>query len=183
MLSAMDALAQRFTMNGIDFAFIGGVALAMHGLPRTTKDLDLIVNGDAADEADALMVEIGFERLQRSDTFGNYLLGPLRVDLLFTRGAHSRRMLQRARPIAIRRSTSKLVSPEDLIGLKLQALANNPARPFDRGDIEMLLARFLDSMDLALLRDYFKLFEKESELDALLQAHRRGSPRDQGSSG
>lgn len=175
LLAAMDELTRRFASREIDFAFIGGVAMALHGLARATKDVDLIVDRAAADSADATMLEVGFERLKRGDVFGNYLLGPLRVDLLFTKGAMSRRMLERATTIHLRRATSKLVCAEDLIGLKLQALANNRERPYDRGDIEALLRRFSDTMDMALVRDYFRLFEKEDELDALLAAIGRGS--------
>lgn len=180
LLTAMDALIDRFAAKGIDHALIGGVALALHGLPRATRDLDLIVDRGSADEADAVMLEIGFERLARGKVFGNYLLGPLRVDLLFTMGTHSQRMLERAKVISIRRGSSKLVGPEDLIGLKLQAQANEPNRPYDRGDIEMLVRRFSGTMDLTLLRDYFRLFAREDELDALLEAVRTGNPRDPG---
>ncbi len=150
----------------------------MHGLARATKDIDFIVDRGAADAADAIMREIGFERLQRGEVFGNYLLGPLRVDLLFTRGAHSQRMLQRARAVSIRHATGKLVCPDDLVGLKLQALANNPDRPFDQADIKQLLERFSDTMDMALVRDYFRLFGKEAELDAFLEAVTARSARD-----
>jgi hypothetical protein len=178
MRDSIDTLVRRFSQRGIDFAFIGGVALALHGLPRATKDVDFIVDRGSADEVDALLLTIGFERLQRSDTFGNYLLGPLRVDLLFTKGAHTQGMLQRARVVNTSGGSGKLVCAEDLIGLKLQALANNPKRPFDQGDITALLTRFVETMDIALLRDYFKLFDKEAELDAFLQTVERGSPRD-----
>lgn len=150
----------------------------MHGLLRTIKDLDFIVDRAASDEADAIMVEIGFERLQRNETFGNYLIGPLRVDLLFTKGERSRRMLERAEVVKLRRGSNKLVRPEDLIGLKLQALANNPARALDRADIQMLIDRFADSMDMDLVQDYFRLFGKEAELDAIFEAIGRGSARD-----
>jgi hypothetical protein len=72
MLSTTDTLVERFSFHGIDSAFIGGIALAMHGLPRATRDIDFIIDAGSADSADALMAELGFERLQRSDIFGNY---------------------------------------------------------------------------------------------------------------
>lgn len=178
MATAMVTLAHRFEREGIDFALVGGLALALHGIERATKDVDFIVDRDAADRADALLIAMGFERLQRNDTFGNYLLDPLRVDLLFTKGEHSRRMLAQATEFSFRNGTSKVVAPEDLIGLKLQALANNPARPHDRGDIEALLRLHGRSMNLALVRDYFILFERESELDELLDTIGAGSTRD-----
>ena len=94
---------------------------------------------------------------------------------LFTQGEMSQKMLSRATPVQIRRGSMKLIAPEDLIGLKLQALANNPERELDRADIRLLLRQFSSTMDVDLLRDYFRLFKKESEFDELLKAHKEGS--------
>ena len=126
--SAIDTLTLRFRQAGIDHAIIGGVAVAIHGMVRATVDLDLLVDSATADVADGILCEIGFERLSRNRVFGNYLLGPLRVDLLFTQGRHTRDMLGRATVVTLRRGTVKIARPEDIIGLKLQALANSPER-------------------------------------------------------
>lgn len=173
MFEYLTSLSDRFTQAKVDHALIGGVAVVMHGLHRATKDLDFMVAQEAADAADAIMVGVGFERLQRSEVFGNYLLGPLRVDLLFTKGERSRRMLEAAQTVALKSGTMKVLRPVDLIGLKLQALANNPTRAQDRADIALLFARFSGTMDESLLRDYFTLFGKENELDVLRSTLRK----------
>ena len=66
------------------------------------------------------------------------------------------------------RAVTKVVVPEDLIGLKLQALANSPDRDQDRLDIKELLRLHRSRMDMTRVRDYFKIFGKEAELDALV---------------
>jgi predicted nucleotidyltransferase len=168
LVTAVDSLTRRFTERRIEHALIGGVAVSLHGVIRATRDLDILVDSARASDADAVMRELGFETLARNAVFGNDLVGPLRVDLLFTQGRHTQAMLQRAAAIQIRGGDTKLVRPEDLIGLKLQALANRPDRGAGRADIEGLLRRFHADMDMDLVREYFALFGKETELDALL---------------
>ena len=57
--------------------------------------------------------------------------------------------------------------PEDLIGLKIQAIYNDPKNRLmiDAPDIQRLLALHKDKMDMQLVREYFKLFDKEDLLD------------------
>ncbi|MBI5415267.1 MAG: hypothetical protein HZA29_00465, partial [Candidatus Omnitrophica bacterium] len=63
----------------------------------------------------------------------------------------------------------KVITPEDIIGLKVQASVNDPGRGArDRADIEELLKRHADKLDLKLLREYFSLFDRQDELDELL---------------
>jgi len=55
----------------------------------------------------------------------------------------------------------------DRIGLEVQSSTNNPARATrDMADIERLLANA--AVDLDRVRLYFRVFEREAELDALL---------------
>ena len=62
-----------------------------------------------------------------------------------------------------------VVDAEALIGLKLQAVVNAPQRRAqDHADIAALVAIKRDSLNTALLRDYYRLFGLESELDRLL---------------
>lgn len=53
----------------------------------------------------------------------------------------------------------KVLQPEDLIGLKLQALNNDPSREStDMADIESLLLLQKDRLDWQIIEEYFKLF-------------------------
>ncbi len=62
----------------------------------------------------------------------------------------------------------KVITPEDTIGLKIQASANDPSRSArDMADIEELLKRHADKLDRKLLREYFTLFNRQNELDQL----------------
>jgi predicted nucleotidyltransferase len=78
-------------------------------------------------------------------------------------------MLTRALRMDFEGYSASVARPEDIIGLKLQALANDATRPSDAADIRELLRLHLKTMDLELVREYFQLFGREAELDAILE--------------
>jgi predicted nucleotidyltransferase len=82
-------------------------------------------------------------------------------------------MLARAEVRRVLGASIRVVDAADLIGLKVQASSNDPARRLrDLADIERLLETA--AVDLERAREYFRLFDREKELDALL-ARERGS--------
>jgi hypothetical protein len=160
----------------IEHALIGGLALAAHGAARATVDLDLLAEAERADDVDRLTRERGYTCLHRSPHVANYASSEPargRVDFLFARHAHGRAMLARAAPREILGRQIRVVDASDLIGLKVQASSNDPSRRhLDLADI----ARLLDGgapLDLPRIREYFRLFDREKELDALLAERSR----------
>ena len=65
----------------------------------------------------------------------------------------------------------KILLPEDLIGLKIQAICNDPKNPYlvDAPDIQKLLLLHQDKMDMKLVKEYFRVFNKEDLLDDWLK--------------
>ena len=54
----------------------------------------------------------------------------------------------------------RTLRPEDIIGLKVQALANDPQRErVDLVDIELLVERFAAEIDWGRMREYFALWK------------------------
>ena len=47
--------------NRVEFAVCGGIALALHGHPRFTKDIDLLVRNEDIDRIVALVKPLGFD--------------------------------------------------------------------------------------------------------------------------
>ena len=119
------------------------------------------------------MKRLGYQALHRSADAANYTspsqaLG--HIDYLFARRRYSRAMLARAktRPSLRAHTTVKVVDAEDLIGLKVQSSINNPRRAaLDLHDIQRLLEHHPE-LDLERVREYFRIFEREGELDRLL---------------
>lgn len=84
---------------------------------------------------------------------------------------YTKNMLKRAREYGILKDKFKVkvLIPEDIIGLKVQAVTNDPSRHAqDWADIEKLLRLHKGQLDLKLLKEYFLLFGKEEELEQLL---------------
>jgi hypothetical protein len=159
----------------IEHALIGGLALAAHGSARATVDVDFLADGRRADDVDRLLRARGYACLQRSEFVGNYASDRPergRVDFLFARQVHGRAMLGRASAVALLGERIPVVDASDLIGLKVQSSSNDPSRRHrDLADIEWLLRHA--ALDLDRVRDYFRLFDREKELDALLAAAER----------
>ena len=54
--SIIDVLGQ----NGIDYALCGGIAMAVHGRPRTTVDIDIMITEDSLDNVVQLAAQLGY---------------------------------------------------------------------------------------------------------------------------
>ncbi|MES1244545.1 MAG: nucleotidyl transferase AbiEii/AbiGii toxin family protein, partial [Acidobacteriota bacterium] len=57
---------------GCRYAVIGGVALICYGLPRTTVDLDLVVESTAQGDLIAFLEARGYETLGRSKGYSTH---------------------------------------------------------------------------------------------------------------
>ena len=151
------------------FALIGGMALAFHGVMRGTRDIDFLVDASDADTVDRVLKRLGYESAHRSDDAATYVRGAERVDLLYARRPIARRLLQGAHSVEGALGKLRVVSGEGLIAFKLQAVVNDPARTQDIEDIRALLRANRESLDLGEVREYFRLFDRESQLDDLLE--------------
>jgi hypothetical protein len=158
-------------------ALIGGFALPFHGVQRATGDVDFLVAAEGAEALDEALLTAGARRLHRGPDAANYAGDTTRlapIDFIYAHRRRARAMLARARLHPLRGAQLRVpvVDVEGLIGLKLQALANEPGRLQDEADIHALLAA-ADRLNVKLLRDYYRLFERESDLDRLLAETKR----------
>jgi len=168
-------------LNGqcVPFALIGGLALASHKVVRATSDLDLLAPAAHAGDIDAIAARLGYHCLHRSEDAANYARGDERLDLLWAIRPLALRLLRAAAVRATSFGELPVVSAEGLIGFKLQALANDPRRTRDLEDIRALLQANRGALDLAELQEYFRLFDREALLKALLDAAQASGVRDQ----
>ena len=169
-------LMARMREKGVEFALSGGLALSTMGVFRFTNDLDFVVPEEFRETVDEIMRALGYEKQEFStDEIVSYL-SPLKVfgqvDFLLARRKYSRAMLQRAReaPLFDGQLAVRTLLPEDLIGLKVQAIHNDPRNRLlvDAPDIQRILDQHRDTMDMELVREYFCLFGKEALLDEWL---------------
>jgi hypothetical protein len=163
-------LHEALRAEAIEHALIGGLALAAHGAARATVALDFLADGERADDVDRLLRGRGYDRLHRSEHVANYAASDPaqgRADFLFARRAYGRAILGRAAAHTILGAEIRVVDAADLVGLKVQSSSNDPSRRRrDLADVQALLRS--PQVDLARVREYFRLFDREKELDALL---------------
>ncbi len=174
-LRTLSLLEARFAAQGVAYALIGGFAMALRGVQRMTADLDFLVMLEDLLQAEAIFAELGYRRVFHSENVSHYAgenaeLG--RVDVLHAFRGPSLGMLQRAELLPVTPEVSvRVAQVEDLIGLKVQALSNNPARALgDWHDVYMLVqaAGATDqSLDWDLLGEYLDLFGQEARLGEL----------------
>lgn len=168
------ARRQRFRV-----ALIGGFALPFHGVQRATGDVDFLVEATGSKPLHDALLAAGARCLHRSADAANYEPGTSElapIDLVYARRERALDMLRRARSSPLRgaRLRVPVVDAEGLIGLKLQALANAPSRAQDVADIRALFEANPRSLNADVLRDYYRLFGRERDLDRLLEETRRG---------
>jgi hypothetical protein len=143
LYAELDALVRALDAAGIDYALCGGLALAVHGLPRATRDIDLLARRADLDRIREVVRARGFmiEALPMTfsssgltmQRFGKIGTGdPLMVDILIVDDALEPIWATRAR-VPYEQDSICVVSRQGLISLKLAA-----GRPQDLLDIQRL---------------------------------------------
>ncbi len=172
----LKTLITRFHQTKIDFALSGGLALSTMGIFRFTKDIDFVVPENAKQTVHDIMTELGYEKQDFSTEEIVSYFSPLKVfgqvDFLLARRKYTQAMVKRARrcPVFDGEFEVKTLLPEDLVGLKIQAIANDPQNRYviDAPDIQRILSLHRGGMDMGLVKEYFRLFDKEALLDEWL---------------
>lgn len=164
---------------GIHYAMIGGFAMALRGVQRATMDLDFILMLEDMDRADVILRDCGYTRVFHSENVSHYASPSPdwgRIDILHAFRGPTLGMLKRAEAVPVLDGLSvKVVHVEDIVGLKVQASVNNPAREaHDWADIRMILAAAGEqgrAIDWALVADYLAIFHLQGRLNELKGYH------------
>jgi hypothetical protein len=172
---AIELVLSTATNGHFRVALIGGFALPFHGVTRATADVDFLVESSGADLLHEALLAAGEVCLQRTSELANYdstspEIAP--VDALYAQRPPSLAMLARAHTYKPSGATLAIpvVDPEGIIGLKVQAMANDAARrDRERDDIRELLLAHRGRLDLGLVREYYRAFDFESEIEAMLR--------------
>ena len=165
----LKTVLERFEQERIRYAALGGFALGVFGVPRATMDLDFLVHHEDLERLRQIFGHLGYEcvAVMENVSHYNHPARPLgRIDILHASRKHSLGMLERARayPIFEGRQTIRVLEPEDVIGFKVQALANNPLRKKkEEVDIEALMAHYGTKLDWNRIQEYYDLFELGEE--------------------
>lgn len=185
IVSAAGALSRWLTEADIPHVFIGGVAVAFAGRPRTTRDVDAVIllGGHSWESFLREAAGAGFvPRIPDATTFARrsrvFLLRHKKsgVDVDISVGAlpFEEESIRRAREVLIGRRMIRVATPEDLIIMKMIA-----SRPRDIADVEEIVAAN-PKLNRRRVRSYVKLFadvlempELSERLETLLARKRR----------
>ena len=176
-------LTSDFNERAILYALIGGFAVGALGVSRATMDLDFLVAREALPQVDEIMQRRGYRLQLRTDNVSQFVsdLAPFgQVDFLHAFRAVSSSMLKRASEVSTfgGRLSVRTLRPDDIIGLKVQALSNDSRRERrDMADIESLAERYAGEIDWERMREYFALFDR---LDLYEEIRTNYGPADRG---
>lgn len=70
LIAELEQLVDALEREHVEYAVCGGLALAIHGLPRATKDIDLLVRPESTPRAREIARALGFDIPARKMTFG-----------------------------------------------------------------------------------------------------------------
>ena len=157
-----------FARSGTKPALIGGLAVVAHQVVRATKDVDFLVEAEAADKVHDALLDLGYQCIYRSEEAANYVRTTEGLDLLFAHRPLARRLLAQASERETPMGRMRIISVEGLIGFKLQGFVNDASRTRDLDDIRALLKLHRNSLDMDELREYFALFNRPELLNELL---------------
>jgi len=164
-----------FEKEELHYGLIGGFALGVMGILRATMDLDFLLLVDDLDKADKILTGCMYSCVHRSPHLSQYTSGlkPLgSIDILHASKTISKEMLSRVERFRVfSKYMIPVLSPEDIIGLKVQAITNDAQREAaDIYDMRLLLEYQLQRkrlIDWELLDEYFSLFDKQTLLTCL----------------
>ncbi|HMP76496.1 MAG TPA: nucleotidyltransferase family protein [Kiritimatiellia bacterium] len=146
LITEFARVAEALRGKRLRYALVGGLAMAVHGFARATKDIDFLVHPEDLDRVRRALATAGFRVRSEVMTFNatgitlhrliktytdteDYFLVDLMVPL---RPAHLE-MIQRARRMKWSNGFIRVLRREDLIDLKRDA-----GRPQDLADIQRL---------------------------------------------
>lgn len=133
----------------LDYVVFGGIAVWAYGRKRQTKDIDLLIEAKSANKALLALLKAGWSTTM---TDKNWLFqarkNGVQVDLIFqAKGNYvlTKEIIDRAVPTEISDYKFKVISPEDLVLVKIYALKEiRPADWYDATSVIMGVKGKLD---------------------------------------
>jgi hypothetical protein len=165
-------IIDEFKKEKVRYALIGGFSMGTIGIMRSTMDLDFLVDAKDLAKIEKIMKKYSYNRVYKTADVSQYVAEAKifgEIDFLHAFREISLSMLKRAKIIEVFQGACRLkvLAPEDIIGLKVQAAANNPDRKQrEFADIESIMSH-LKKLKLDRIQEYFKLFSMEKEFNKL----------------
>ena len=171
--TVLSSLIKQFNDQNVRYGLMGGFALGLWGVARATVDLDFLIDKRDMSRVDAIMRSLGYQIDFKSENVSQYRSGLKafgEVDFVHAFRDTSVEMLGRSVDKDLYGGELKIrvLMPEDIIGLKLQAIQNNPKRrEIDLSDIKALAAVPGKTLDWKTIERYAELLGAKVLLDEI----------------
>jgi len=176
--SCLAAVLPVLTTLSVPHGLIGAAALSAWGRPRATHDLDLLILVDE-DAKDRLMIQLASVGItvnkpwqaanpmahSRVTRFVSLRHPDYPLDLIYASDPHEREALTHTQTVRLYGLSLSVISPEDLMILKLKA-----SRPTDFDDVISIVKNPRLQLDLTYLWNWADRLGLQSELHYVLQA-------------
>ncbi len=132
-------LFEQLNEKGIRYALVGGLAVAHYAIPRTTQDVDILV---LQEDAGKLLQLLRPYYLRGTAQVMFFLIGETRLDVIIATLRYQRAAVLNAQEGSFEGVPVKIVSPRDLVLMKLLSAWERPSeldREQDRLDILRIL--------------------------------------------
>jgi hypothetical protein len=167
----LQRLAQKLPNAGIDYALIGGMALAIHGYVRLTQDVDLLMNEAGLEQFQKMLVGRGYiaafpgARKMFLDTITGVKVAIITTGEFPGDGKPKSVQFPEPTAISIELDGMKVTRLETLIELKLASGLTAPDRLKDLADVQELI-RMLNlpeqlglQIDSSVRDEYIRLWQ------------------------
>ena len=178
---AIEDIVGLFDSLGHEYALMGGIAVRVYGIPRATYDVDFTaaIRRDALADFFRRAQEIGYAVAEPYlqgwvDQVGGMPLVKIRlllagrevdVDIFLSESSYQATLLSRRKWAKLNGIDAWLVSPEDLVLLKL--LANRPRDVADVGDVFFMQGQ----LDVEYMRHWAQQVGVSDRLENALREH------------
>jgi hypothetical protein len=158
---------------GVDYVFVGGIAVLAWGQPRATMDVDALVDleRERLEALEEALREEGFDveawELDAAAQDGSHVTvfdpgSDYHVDVTPAKSPAEREEIQRARTVAFRGVDLRFAAPEDVVAFKLAF-----GSPQDRQDARSILARQWGALDREALAERVRALGVADDLETL----------------
>ncbi len=177
LIDSVIAFQEILKKEGIPVAAIGGIAVAVWGEPRLTRDVDMKVLVSRENRSRLLPILRSLTPLQEDSDESFRRLGlaffqdanGVRIDVMLADTIFDETAIRRAREIEITPGKSiRVCTAEDLIVYKMLS-----TRTKDRGDVESIVQKQGNALDDAYIENWLAQFEEALADSTLIRDFRK----------
>ncbi len=173
-------ILNEFKRENVHYALMGGVAMSAWGVVRATVDLDYLVLAEDMEKIEKIMQKYGYQCIYKTENVSQYrsdlkIYGS--IDFLHAFRETARAMLERAvvKKVYNEQYEVRVLCPEDLVGLKVQAMVNDPEREMkEKADIDSIAIALGSQLDWKVIEDYYRMLNKSDDFEVLKRKYVTG---------